>query len=975
MKVSTKEPYQLIYSIFSHEYLGYLFESFVIQLGKNGDLTFQHQNISAKNAAEFADGLDETDYEIIELMDSIQQEAVTTKFQKKVMKPAEFFLKVYDEEKGDKELQKVIADYIDIQKSKILPLLKKKEVYIMGNDGEPAWRKVDASEHKASVLFHFYRNEENTNYFPTIKLAGNKVDFQYNNSQILCNEPAWLLVGEDKIITFNKHIDGKKLKPFLNKKFILVPKKVEDMYYQKFISPIVANFDVYAKGFDIIEENLEPKALLTFKHLSSVNATPDLFDTPKEVSEDFDSKIVFDLSFKYGNFIFSAGNMGRSSVKMEKEEDNFIFHKVARNLHWEKSIIEVVTDNGLIIRNGKASVLKIEGFQWLNTNRNILEQAGIKIEQEVQSSGARYFLGKSQINFEVKESNDWFDINAVVKFGEFEIPFIKLRQYIIAEKREFELPNGEIAIIPEEWLTKYSELFAFTEELENGLMLKKHHLALIQELEEGHAKMSIDGKLKKLRDFESISDYPLPSNFNGTLRPYQQAGYNWLQFLSEFNFGGCLADDMGLGKTVQTLALLADQKQKGALSASLLIMPTSLVYNWQVEASKFAPDLKILIYTGTYRDKNVEQFANYDIIITSYGIARLDIDLLKTYRFNYVILDESQAIKNPTSNISKAVKELNSKSRLILTGTPIENSTMDLWSQLSFANPGLLGSQAFFKKTYLNSIEKKRDEKKVKKLHGLIKPFVLRRHKSQVLTDLPEKVEQLYYSSMSSEQEKEYEEVKSKYRNKIMEEIEDNGMGKSSILLLQGLTKLRQIANHPKLVDGDFEGRSGKMDDACEMLKEAIAGDHKILIFSQFVKYLTLFREELDANGVDYAYLDGSTKARKSQVELFQENEDVKVFLISLKAGGLGLNLTAADYVFILDPWWNPAAEAQAIDRAHRIGQKNTVHTYKFITRNSVEEKILKLQEGKKKLASDLITTEDSFVKSLSKEDINDILS
>ena len=448
-----------------------------------------------------------------------------------------------------------------------------------------------------------------------------------------------------------------------------------------------------------------------------------------------------------------------------------------------------------------------------------------------------------------------------------------------------------------------------------------------------------------------------------------------MQFLNEYNFGGCLADDMGLGKTVQALAMLADQKEKGAVSASLLAMPTSLVYNWEVEAKKFAPDLKILVYTGTYRDKNVEQFANYDIIITSYGIVRIDIELLKTYRFNYAILDESQAIKNPSSNIAKAVKELNAKSRLILSGTPIENSTLDLWSQLSFAIPGLLGTQAFFKKNYLNAIDKKKDEKKIKKLHSLIKPFVLRRHKSQVLTDLPDKIEQVWYSSMSEEQEKEYEEVKSQYRNKIMEEIESNGMGKSSFLLLQGLTKLRQIANHPKMVDSTFTGRSGKMDDACEMLKEAISGDHEILIFSQFVKHLTLFREELDNTGVDYAYLDGTTKARKSQVELFQNNDNIKVFLISLKAGGLGLNLTAADYVFILDPWWNPASEAQAIDRAHRMGQKNTVHTYKFITRNSVEEKILKLQEGKKKLAADLITTEDSFVKNLSKEDISDILN
>ena len=448
-----------------------------------------------------------------------------------------------------------------------------------------------------------------------------------------------------------------------------------------------------------------------------------------------------------------------------------------------------------------------------------------------------------------------------------------------------------------------------------------------------------------------------------------------MRFLNSYNFGGCLADDMGLGKTVQTLTLLQSEKERGADNASLLVMPTSLVYNWEHEAKKFVPDLKILIYTGTYRDKDIAKFANYDIIITSYGITRIDVNLLKEYYFNYIILDESQAIKNPNSNISNAVKELKSKSRLILTGTPIENSTLDLWSQMSFINPGLLGGQTFFKNTFLNAIEKKHDEVKTKKLYSIIKPFILRRKKDQVLTELPPKIEQVLYCEMTSEQEKKYEEVKSFYRNKILEEIDLNGIGKSQFTLLQGLTKLRQIANHPYMTDTDYEHGSGKMKEVVHTLESALAGHHKVLIFSQFVKHLSLFRTELEKKDIPYTYLDGGTKKRQDVVDKFQNDDEIRVFLISLKAGGLGLNLTKADYVFILDPWWNPAIEAQAVDRAHRMGQKNVVHNYKFITKNSVEEKILKLQASKKKLADDLITTEDSFVKNLSKEDISELLN
>jgi SNF2 family DNA or RNA helicase len=403
-------------------------------------------------------------------------------------------------------------------------------------------------------------------------------------------------------------------------------------------------------------------------------------------------------------------------------------------------------------------------------------------------------------------------------------------------------------------------------------------------------------------------------------------------------------------------------------------MPTSLIYNWQKEATKFTPKLKILIHFGPNRSKDAIQFSDYDLVICSYGILRLDIDFIQKFRFNYIILDESQAIKNPNSIIFQSVMLLNSANRLILTGTPLENSTLDLWSQISFINPGLLGSERFFKNHYQHQIEKLKDEVTLQKLFSKIKPFLLRRHKSQVAKDLPEKIETVQYCQMTEEQEKIYEETKSYIRNQLINEMGQKQANKSNILVLQGLNKLRQIANNPKMVDLDFIGESGKDNDVMFKLMDVAQEGYKTLVFSQYVKHLSLIRTKLDDANIPYLYLDGSTTHRQDLVDEFQNNSSKKVFLISLKAGGVGLNLTAAEYVFILDPWWNPAIEAQAIDRAHRIGQKNTVFSYKFISKNTIEEKILDLQNSKKQLFNDLITTEESFMKSLSEKDILSLL-
>ncbi|WP_031526343.1 DEAD/DEAH box helicase [Dyadobacter crusticola] len=980
MKVSPSEPFKIVYSILNHEYLGYIFESFAVQLNAQGDVTFQIQNISSKNVEEFRSGLDAGDFELVKLIDDIQQDLVVRKFNTKKLNAVDFFLKVYDAQKGDKAIQEAIASYLENCKARILEKLNGKDIFIMGSDGNPLWKPVVTEPEKATIRFHFVRNEDNTHYFPTIRHKYQKLEFQYKNAFLICEDPAWLIV-DGHLYSFEGNVDGKKIKPFLNKKFIAIPGQVEEQYYGRFVAPLIASYDVVAKGFEIRNVSSQPKTVLTISEFTSApKKTPVLFQDSEdvEVIEEEDNDVTFDLSFQYAGFSFHYDSFAHpSSVHMEKKGNDYFFNKVRRDIDGESRNVRLLKEWGLNMRNGKLQMPKSQAFGWLQGNAITLSENGISVRQNTADS-KRYFLGYSSLDISVQEGRDWFDINAKVKFGEFEIPFIQLRSYILNRKKEFLLPNGETAVIPEWWFTKYSEFFSFTEHSEDDdqLRLRMHHLALVQELqEENLATTVISRKLENLRNFQQIEPVEPPKNFNGTLRPYQKTGYDWLQFLKQYRLGGCLADDMGLGKTVQTLALLQSEKENDASNPSMLIMPTSLLYNWQLEARKFTPDLKVLLYTGTNREKDTAQFDQYDLILTSYGIVRLDIDIIEAYRFNYIILDESQAIKNPTSIITKAVRKLNSSHRLVLTGTPIENNTLDLWSQMTFVNPGLLGSQSFFRDEFQIPIEKKGDEDKSKRLYNLIKPFILRRLKSQVATDLPEKVESIQYCDMVEEQEKAYEEAKAYYRNLILQSIDKEGISKSQLVVLQGLTKLRQLANHPLMVDPGYSHGSGKFEDVLHKMETVMTEDHKILVFSQYIKHLDLFRHYLDDRNIRYAYLDGSTKDRQEQVETFQEQAGIKIFLISLKAGGLGLNLTAADYVFILDPWWNPAIEAQAVDRAHRIGQHRTVFTYKFITKNSVEEKILALQKSKKQLADDLISNEEGFIKSLSREDVLNLLA
>ncbi len=788
----------------------------------------------------------------------------------------------------------------------------------------------------------------------------------FKDAQVICNQPAWLLL-DDTLYYFDDELEGKKLQPFLNKRFISIPKSSEKTYFEKFVAPLIEKHAVYAEGFSIQTEKHEATPILKVLYLSGGLSQLQLY-------------------FRYGNYIFPADQGKKVSVRMEKKDDDYLFHRIKRSFSWEKTKLQGLLELGLKPAEGIFTHLELSHYahedehafgviEWLNENHDWLLENGFELEQA--EGEKRFVFGNSRINLEIKENNDWFDIEATVWFGPYEIPFIQLKNHILNKIREFILPSGEVAVIPEKWFSQYANLLHFSEG-NHELRLKKHHIGLVNDFASSElASISMDRKLQKLANFEGIDEISLPNGFKGTLRPYQTAGYHWFNFLRDYHFGGCLADDMGLGKTVQTLALLQKIKEENpdGGATSLIIMPTSLIYNWEREAAKFAPDLKILNYTGAFRNKEIAHFANYDLVLTTYGISRVDIDILSSMFFHYIILDESQNIKNAASKAFKAIKQLKSKHKLILSGTPIENSVNDLWTQMSFINPGLLGSQRYFQEEFVYPIEKKKDEEKAQKLQALIKPFVLRRNKMQVATELPPKTEHVFYCQMTTEQGEYYEQIKSDYRNELLKSVEDGTFNKSQVQVLQGLTKLRQIANHPLMIDEDFEGESGKFENVIHTLENILANGHKVLIFSQFVRQLAIYRKHFDRENIAYAYLDGQTQNRGEVVENFQQQKDLQLFLISLKAGGVGLNLTEADYVFILDPWWNPAVEQQAIDRTHRIGQQKNVFIYKFISKDTVEEKILALQGRKKRVAESLITTEDHFEKSLSPEDIQEILN
>jgi len=578
-----------------------------------------------------------------------------------------------------------------------------------------------------------------------------------------------------------------------------------------------------------------------------------------------------------------------------------------------------------------------------------------------------------------------FAMDLSIGIGDERLDLTPLLQGYLEGEKVGRTRGGELFLLPTAQFDRVLELLAELGEsdLSRPLHLARYHAVQLAELEAA-ANLAVDDSWRHLatglRDFQRLVPVAPPRGLHAALRPYQLEGLTWLTFLREAGLHGILADDMGLGKTVQALALLLLEKEAGRLDRpALVVVPTSLVFNWEAEARRFAPDLKVLSLHGSARKRRYDEIEGADLILTTYGLLRWDKELLMKQPFHYVILDEAQAIKNERTQVARLVRLLKAHHRLTMTGTPMENHLGELWSQFAFLMPGFLGTRKRFNDLFRWPIERAADPEAERpstareRLARRIRPFVLRRTKAQVAVELPAKSEIPLYSELAGAQRELYETVRLAYLEKVRREVETQGIQRSQITILDALLRLRQVCCHPRLVKLSVAqgiDTAVKMDQLAALVPEAIEEGRRILIFSQFVQFLAIVRGWCEAEGLDFSYLDGTTTNRKEVVEGFQEGQ-TPLFLISLRAGGAGLNLTAADTVIHLDPWWNPAVMDQATDRAHRIGQDKPVQVYNLITRGTVEEKILALQERKQRLADDILTTTREGGHEITREDLD----
>ena len=945
---------ELIIVVEKHRKFGVLLVPYIITPSGGNALYSVIDKASPINISDTAGYCD--DYEqIIRLYGSIEDTYVARLFSKE---PPSDFLRHVDKE----FIANKVRPYIEIRLKKMMKfaLAQHLRIFLKDNNCTQVYAadEIKVAGSRVHALFLFDRNENGISYRIAIDHGDHYDKLKGKTALVITDEkPCNVIIN--KVLYQFFDIDSKKFAPFLTNDFIHIRKETENAYFEKFILNAVRNFHVRATGFGVKVVRVMPKVVLNLGYSIMGDAT-------------------LTLKFQYGTNQVFHENQTQAFVDMHRSGDDVNFIKMLRQADYEDECIELLksfgfqTNDNINFKELDASAAVGDESMYglveaLSERVEQLASAGFELRQTEKK---RYHIGGIGLSIKAEERNDWFDIRGTVTIGGFTIPFQKLQRNILGGIREYELPDGTVAVLPAEWFVRYYELFKVGRVAGDVLSVKRQLFGLLHE-----SGVEAAG-VERLCNMFNVSNLPkatLPAGLNANLRPYQLTGYYWMKLLKTNGFGGCLADDMGLGKTLQALTLLLDSSNdsfsvevqtapKGVQLSlfdepkivqkkpvSLIVMPLSLIHNWCAEAAKFTPSLRVLAHVGQGRARDASQFNGYDVVVTTYGLVRNDCDLLSSYQFYYIILDESQAIKNASSKSYAAVVSLKAKYKLVLTGTPIENSLTDLWAQMNFINPGLLGSQTAFRKEFAQIIERDPENSRVIKLKAMVEPFILRRTKEQVASDLPPKTEQIRICDMSPEQQTLYESEKSIVRSKLLLSLTDSNLNHNSALVLQSLTRLRQIACHPRLVG--FDEPSAKFDEVVRVLETILSENHKVLVFSSFVEYLNIFEEHLKYAGIGYSKLTGATHNREEVIETFQTNSQVPVFLISLKAGGVGLNLTAADYVFILDPWWNPSAENQAIDRAHRIGQTKNVFVYKFVTAGTLEEKIITLQNRKSRLA------------------------
>ena len=957
--------YEIVYNFNYSELLGlYMPEPVTCSLKKDGRLDKRYKLATPETLA----GLSSVTFEgtpharLLEIAAALSEEQLSVKFKPKGKRKVNF--KVIQ---ADKTVYDLCAKHISRKVAEMLQLCYE--------NGYPV--TVGLLRKEAAEDFRYTFSEEA--YNPRLKFAKHAEGIDYTlyfetskglvypfdtDTIILTNHPAWVIM-ENKIIHLDQ-LNGNKLKPFLKKTKITIPQRTMKVYFEKFIMDLVPKVKIDTDGFEIEND----------KDLKGVGI---------ELVEDvFTQQYLLRLHFQYSYFQFRSGDPGESktTIHFSSDETEVLIINQLRDKAAESKVVSGVeklgatktdSDYFLVGAGERSAVLK-----WLGEHKKELIGLGLTLEEEVGMGSRSLSIKPFSIEVSVIKDNDWFDVGGVVRVGKQDIPFVDLINNIKNDDPYFLLSDGTYFVIPEEWMAKYGSLAKFGQQEGGRFKLAKNHIGLLEDVTDDGGGMTVP---VVNMDLDTV-DYKQSDKLKATLRPYQVDGIKWLIKHQQNDLGACLADDMGLGKTLQVIAALVHkaesreaepvvaQNSEAQLSMfdvgyaeelsplqSLIVVPASLVHNWKAELHKFAPHLKVSAYIGAGRKERQSVINIYDVVITTYQTALRDIDFLQKKEWTYVVLDESHYIKNRNSKIFKALAELRAEHKISLSGTPIENSLSDLWSQMQFINPDILGSFDFFKKNFKDTIEKDSCEMSTLELRKIIDPFLLRRTKQEVLTELPPVMEQSLVIPMTPEQKKLFEERKSAARNNLLSlDEKDKGY---KMHVFKELMALRQLANHPTLVETEYKGGSGKYEMMLNKLSSLLKAGHRVLIFSSFTSLLDLVSGDLEAQAIPYVKLTGSDtqKARQKSVAAFQEGK-APVFLISIKAGGTGLNLTEADYVFILDPWWNPFVEEQAIARAHRMGQKNKVTVIRFISEESIEEKIQVLQAKKRQLNAEIISGE-----------------
>lgn len=969
----------LIIALSNHPNLGPLLIPYFARTLSSGALEVEEQATHIREK----DGMSAEELKIVSLAQSYSEKQLMVVYSRERL-ITEFLRKL-----PDKLLKEVVRPFIDKKIREMIGLIRLSGLPVYTKDAgvkllyEHNRVLIPAEDAEASFLFEI--NPIHFRYLAECRMNDKFISLQKKKPvMVLSSVPAILLLGNEFLIF--KRIDAPRLTPFLEKKYVEVPVSESFRYMEKIVLPAIARYPARTAGIETVCSALKCVAELS-------------------VERSMDEQPVLQLRFRYGTHYFVPGQKSlRIYPRLEDREGSPVIRYFARRLSQEQNRIEMLNKWGFrqiseTLFSFQDNSIKYGLVDWMKSHREELLHHYTIVNTE---TSLRFCLEKAILIQDITSAPDWFDIRIVIEIGSFRFPFIYFKKHILEGRREFILPDDTIALLPTEWFDKYSDLFMLGNEQKDSIRIRKMHFGVVVALEE-------ESNVPKEYIQKGLT--PVPPRIKAILRPYQQEGFSWLVHLAGNGFGGCLADDMGLGKTLQTIALLqhlydptepekielkphtaqsfcpneqgqyflfGDDWEDGFpavdskpaikdrpvdFSASLIVVPTSLLPNWKREIRRFS-SLRVYEYSGDHRGKEPwKKFERYPVVLVTYGVLRRDIELLDNYPFKCIILDESQNIKNPDSITYRSVMRLKGDHRFVLTGTPIENSLKDLWAQFNFINPGLLGSAEGFRNHFIVPVTKEGNETLRQRLQQIIRPFFLRRTKQQVAPELPPLTEEVIYCEMSIEQQELYRKEKNILRNTLIQE-----WGKNTFIALSGITRLRQLANHPRMVLPEYTGSSGKMEQIVETYETIVSEGHKVLIFSSFVTHLQLLAETFRERNWQYAMLTGSTTDREGEIARFSLGKEVSAFLISLKAGGVGLNLTDADYVFIIDPWWNPAAEMQAESRAHRIGQDKQVIVYRFITSETIEEKIRILQESKSELAGTFITENDPLKQLTDKE-------